>query len=817
MRLSFLLMLLLHLGLYSQTPREIMPLVEENKVWINEKIYCSDYSGNRYYSKFVMKGDTVIGKHVFKKVQVQPYCDSFYFMRETDTFYWYNHSVFSNTPGMAKVGKCVYAIYPGDEYECLLYYWKYSFGPIQHGLRVYRNNSYLFYYNHGDGAIGNNFKTYLPYPLRVEVGYRNYPHALIYDHWLERVGSVENLFYNDPLYFLSFISHQVKCVWKEDTLLYSNLGSGESCMPFVADFTFSDQCLGDTSRISFYCCETIDKVTWDLGDGTLLHWSGNMGQVEHYYENPGDYRIAMTAVSGGDTLKLTKYLVVRDKPNQVDLGSDTVICGTQYLMDSKIQAYKYFWSNGDTSPQTMITQSGTYFLVAGHNSCVVTDTVNIELRRQPDIRLDSMYSFCEGSSIRLDAGQHNYGMNHYWSNGQVSRYSTFFDSGWQSLKIFNGICRDSSSFYIKVHPFESDFLQDTSFFCTEGIDLHAPDVSTIMQIGGVSDTLFHFDKDTVIQVKLIQGACSTNREIVLLENLPKTEFVERDYDYCSGDSLRIEMTLHPQEFLQWMDGDTSRTKRFGPKGRDTVYFQLFTSSCIRKDSIFLVPFDPPTSPFVERVFEKCSGQHKIISLPEGFEYFMNGLPVKDSLVMGQYGEFMVSMIDSNGCKMQDTLLLTETEPYPNRDTSICAILPLWFSKPESYLFIEPGNVREENSQFIFTEPGRYTIYMNDSFSCKTFTTVVLEPDCERMIPNAFSPNNDGLNDLFVPELGHAVFRMIIVDRWGEVVSDMKGQNISWDGIHAGQPCPVGVYFYVIQLDFPAPNPRNLSGSIQLIR
>ncbi len=68
------------------------------------------------------------------------------------------------------------------------------------------------------------------------------------------------------------------------------------------------------------------------------------------------------------------------------------------------------------------------------------------------------------------------------------------------------------------------------------------------------------------------------------------------------------------------------------------------------------------------------------------------------------------------------------------------------------------------------------------------------------VPNAFSPNNDGLNDNFKPiGMGIDYFEIFIYDRWGGFIFEIKSDSIGWDGKLAnGSLAPEGVYLYEIQ-------------------
>jgi gliding motility-associated-like protein len=86
------------------------------------------------------------------------------------------------------------------------------------------------------------------------------------------------------------------------------------------------------------------------------------------------------------------------------------------------------------------------------------------------------------------------------------------------------------------------------------------------------------------------------------------------------------------------------------------------------------------------------------------------------------------------------------------------------------------------------------------------------------IPNAFSPNGDGVNDLWTPSVtGIKNARWILYDRWGMEVFRGEGLPIVWDGTKGGQVCPEGVYTYLIELErFDGEKVRK-AGTITLLR
>ncbi|MCB9231829.1 MAG: gliding motility-associated C-terminal domain-containing protein [Bacteroidia bacterium] len=90
---------------------------------------------------------------------------------------------------------------------------------------------------------------------------------------------------------------------------------------------------------------------------------------------------------------------------------------------------------------------------------------------------------------------------------------------------------------------------------------------------------------------------------------------------------------------------------------------------------------------------------------------------------------------------------------------------------------------------------------------------------EILIPNAFTPNGDGINDLFVPVYQGEIsdYRLVIFDRYGRQIFSANNLNSAWDGTLHGQSVHSGVYIYGITFSDEKGQPQSRSGSITLLR
>jgi gliding motility-associated-like protein len=120
-----------------------------------------------------------------------------------------------------------------------------------------------------------------------------------------------------------------------------------------------------------------------------------------------------------------------------------------------------------------------------------------------------------------------------------------------------------------------------------------------------------------------------------------------------------------------------------------------------------------------------------------------------------------------------------------------------------------------------TEPNTYWLTVTDN-DCSASDTANINRDCYINIPNSFTPNNDGLNDYFMPmdllSSGATAYTMNIFNRWGEIVfSTASLTSNGWDGKFGGKPQPIGTYVYQIDVVFKNTSRKNFHGNVTLLR
>lgn len=136
----------------------------------------------------------------------------------------------------------------------------------------------------------------------------------------------------------------------------------------------------------------------------------------------------------------------------------------------------------------------------------------------------------------------------------------------------------------------------------------------------------------------------------------------------------------------------------------------------------------------------------------------------------------------------------------------------------------------QDFNYEFEEAGDYevTLAVTDQFGCTDTSrqVVTVKSDARIYLPNAFSPNGDGINDRFEPGIaGQLVdYRLEIYNRWGGLLFQANDPETTWDGTgRNGEPVEVGTYLVNISYRLPALLPeeeqgaRTLSGNLNLLR
>ncbi len=112
---------------------------------------------------------------------------------------------------------------------------------------------------------------------------------------------------------------------------------------------------------------------------------------------------------------------------------------------------------------------------------------------------------------------------------------------------------------------------------------------------------------------------------------------------------------------------------------------------------------------------------------------------------------------------------------------------------------------------------KYILSATTLFGCKSIPdTILVRVFKEIVIPNAFSPNSDGINDTWkIPELAaNPNFELLIFNRSGQLIYNTKSNPASWNGNYKGIPCSIGTYFYSLKT---GKNNEVINGTVTILK
>lgn len=170
------------------------------------------------------------------------------------------------------------------------------------------------------------------------------------------------------------------------------------------------------------------------------------------------------------------------------------------------------------------------------------------------------------------------------------------------------------------------------------------------------------------------------------------------------------------------------------------------------------------------------------------------------------GDYLVQLVTKAGCATDTFVQWITVDSFAARldlpdSIRMCAGDRIYLQTgiPNATTYWSTG---ETTSVITVEEPGTFHVGIHDVCGDDSATVVVYndEPEAEDLIPNVFTPNDDGVNDVFrVEGIQPEGFFLRIYDRWGRLQWESRSPSRSWNGQLADGPAPEGVYF--LRIDY----------------
>ncbi len=287
---------------------------------------------------------------------------------------------------------------------------------------------------------------------------------------------------------------------------------------------------------------------------------------------------------------------------------------------------------------------------------------------------------------------------------------------------------------------------------------------------------------------------------------------------CFSDSVQLAVEDNLLGYV-WNDGITGASRYVHEEG---IYYCLSTKECTMRRDTFKVTFVKGNFPGLGADTIICPGDSLVLSASgDGFQW-QDGSTEPEYRVT-QPGWYSVT-VNEKGCYYSDSIRVAIYAPKAEileNDTLICRGQKLFLhglSEPAGNFRWNTGS---EEASLQITESGRYILEATNL--CGVFydsvRVQVQDCDCQPGIPTAFSPNNDGINDVFKVMLNclPKSFGLSVYNRFGERIYSGYSQDEGWDGTYKGQYGDIGVYFYDLKYETPNGVVVRKKGDIVLVR
>jgi gliding motility-associated-like protein len=480
----------------------------------------------------------------------------------------------------------------------------------------------------------------------------------------------------------------------------------------------------------------------------------------------GTYILTVTDINGCTTEQST--VITEPNPININISIVPIMCGSSLgtavaVVHGGVGPYTYMWSNGSTVQQAINLENDYYDLtVTDSESCIAMESVYIPIQGSIAASINVINPIsCYGEDDGYLMASSSNGaapLSYVWSTSETSSGITDLGSGTYNVQITDDWgCIGNASIVLS----QPQQIQ---------IDVNIVDVTCFGVSDGIAEAIPSGGNDPYYYI------WSNSQATSQINNIPAGTYSVTVTDSRSCTSEAQVNISQPEQALN----------------AEINYADI---TCFGyNDGLIAAQAIGGTSPY-EYTYTFGSQQINnsgVYDLPPGI--------------------YSLSILDANDCSYSANITLSEPAPLSadffangpscigNNDGFI-ELEVIGGTAPYIY-FWDNGYSPVEYIEGLIE--GSYIITVTDANECTVevgpISLIEIEEDCIR-IPNAFTPNGDGINDEWIIENIHLFPRALIkiFNRWGQVIYEAYGSDEPWDGTYNGKFVPTGSYIYIIQL------------------
>jgi len=493
-----------------------------------------------------------------------------------------------------------------------------------------------------------------------------------------------------------------------------------------------------------------EKVIWNFGDTASGFYNiAGTKFPAHAYASPGTYYVMLTIVNGGDTTKLQDSIKVVT-PLAYNFGPDIFLCekGDTTISVPVVAGVTYTWNDDSATktPSLHITKTGVYTVKI--DGCAVTDSIGVYFSDRPKIKLGDDHVLCAGEILTLNAisqnGKYTWKLNGTILSDTLGQLPVVAPGG-QYIAIVTvpgcGTFSDTANITFGSLPAPPFSLGPDTLLCPKQIYSLTASVAGATaynwSTGARDSTIQISDPDVYWAFVTVSGQCEVVDSVEVKYRGDKNlDF--HDTAVCKGSTLILNADFGTGTY-NWVADPPQRNDQ-NQTGQSTYY-----------------------------VYEP--GLYKVVASVGNCVY-------TDSLHVAFNDSLKVDI---------------------GRDTSLCI--------GEEFILHAKTNANtyawqngDTLAYYTVTTAGIYSLVAENGCG-KDTASVKIELrhcECELTLPNAFTPNGDGRNEIFRPlhpcKMSNFIFK--VFDRYGELVFQTSDLSKGWDGMFKGLKADNGTYVWM---------------------
>jgi len=529
-------------------------------------------------------------------------------------------------------------------------------------------------------------------------------------------------------------------------------------------------------------------------------------------------------------------VTIQERPNLMIAEDDEgAICqGDSIILSANTPNVTYVWQDNSTEEQFIARESGLFVATLTLDACVLMDSFDLVVNPNPDATLPADTSICQGENFVITLPDN--GESFVWTGiSSTSNTVSLTEAGTFSVLITDGNgCQDEDSFELITQETPFFSLGEDEIFCTgESVDIIAePSFPNLLwSVPNAGNTLT-VDVEGIFWAEAELDGCRFRDSIVIDEQEFPIVELGNDTSVCQGSTITLDATNEGATYL-WSTGETTAmiTPPLAGSG-SSIQVSVDIFGCIASDEIMIATRETPQ--FSLRDDETiCENETVAVTVdnPNGrWDIEWSTGETTDEITVADGGTFTATA-SIDGCSSSDDFVL-DVQPLPQfdlgDDISKCEELSVTLSVDRNDVSVLWSDGSTTN-QLVVADPGLITAIATTSLGCQFEDEIeVTNRECVSFsiyVPNAFSPNQDGRNDVFVASVPEGIFiseyELQIFDRFGGMVFQAFDINVGWNGSGLGfQSLQPGVYAYTLRVrysdDFELDRVESMNGTITLV-